>query len=129
MKRKYSKKLIWSAIDFVKAANEELGNTIGDELSHAMLDAFDPSLKRQMLMELLLGHNGGSIRIQRDHSLKFSRIEAIKAVRGITHLGLREAMNIIDSAANTVAVIEGTWSIEEYNALANNLIGTGYEVL
>ena len=129
MKRKYSKKLLWAAIDFMKAANEELGN-IGDQQAYAMMDAFDPGLKRQLLLELMLGHNGGTIRIRKDPTVsKTNNIAAIKAVRSVCRFGLRESKDVIDAAENGVTEIAGNWTIDEYNALAYNLIGTGFELL
>ena len=63
MKRKFSQQLIWKAQDFARAAKEELGEELGDERVCAMFDAFDPSLQRQMFMELLMGHSGGAMRV------------------------------------------------------------------
>ena len=130
MKRKYSKRLIWAVIDFVKIANEELGGKLGDQQAYAMLDAFDPALKRQMLLELMLGHTVGAMRIRRDPDItNRKKIEAIKQVRTITRFALREAKDVVDTADTGIAEIPGSWTIEEYNALAYNLIGTGYELV
>lgn len=129
MKRKYSKKLLWAAIDFVKVANEEIGE-LGEKQVYAMMDAFDPGLKHQLLLELMMGHTAGSMRIRRDPTVKEkNKIAAIKAVRSVTRFALREAKNVVDLADNAVSEIEGNWGIEAYNALSYNLVGTGYELV
>ena len=129
MKRKFSQQLIWKAQEFARAAKEELGEELGDKRVCAMFDAFDPSLQRQMFMELLMGHSGGTMRVRAVWPDGKQKINAIKAVRTVTHFGLREAKDVIDTADIGVAVIDGNWSTEDYNQLKRELINTGYELL
>lgn len=129
MKRKFSQQLIWKAQEFARVAKEELGDDLGEERVCAMFDAFDPGLQRQMFMELLMGHSGGTMRIRAVWSEGKQKINAIKAVRSITRYGLREAKDVIDIADSNISVIEGNWSTEEYNALKRELTGTGYDLL
>lgn len=129
MKRKFSQQLIWKAQEFARAAKEELGEDLGDERVCAMFDAFDPSLQRQMFMELLMGHSGGTMRIRAVWSDGKNKIGAIKAVRSVTRFGLREAKDVVDAADNHVGVIDGNWSTEDYNQLKRELINTGYELV
>ena len=129
MKRKFSQNLVWHAMDFARAAREELGEELGDERVEAMFDAFDPSLRRQILMELLTGHAGGSMRVRAAWSEGKQKINAIKAVRSVTRFGLKEAKDVLDAADNHIGVIEGGWSTEQYNQLRRELEGTGYELL
>ena len=129
MKRKFSQQLIWKAQEFARAAKEELGEELGDERVCAMFDAFDPSLQRQMFMELLMGHSGGTMRIQLVDNTTRNKIGAIKAVRSVTGFGLKEAKDVVDDADNHVSVIDGNWSTEDYNQLNRELINTGYALL
>ena len=129
MKLKYSQNLIWKAQEFARAAKEELGEELGEERVCAMFDAFDPGLQRQMFMMMLMGHNGGAMRVRAVWTSGKKKIEAIKAVRMVTRLGLREAKDVIDTADDYVAVIEGSWSNDNYNTLKRELDGTGYELL
>ena len=129
MKRKFSQQLIWKAQEFARAAKEELGEELGDERVCAMFDAFDPSLQRQMFMELLMGHSGGTIRVRAAWSEGKQKINAIKAVRSVTRFGLREAKDVIDTADQGVGIIDGNWSTEDYNKLQRELINTGYELV
>lgn len=129
MKRKFSKQLIWKAQEFARAAKEELGDELGEERVCAMFDAFDPGLQRQMFMESLMGHSGGSIRLRRKSSDHRDKIRAIKAIRAVTGFGLREAKDIADAADGGIGIIEGYWSTEEYNYLQRELVNTGYELL
>lgn len=129
MKRKYSRKLIYNAVEFLRAANEELENGLGEEQVYAMLDAFDPALKRQLLMEMLMGHVGGVLRVRSVWSEGKQKINAIKEIRAATGFGLKEAKNVIDAADTGVAEIEGNWNRDTYNRLARSLHGTGYELV
>lgn len=128
MGNKYSKDLIFKAIGFIRAANLELGG-LGEERVYAMLDAFDPSLKRHVLMELLMGSDSDEIRIQRTSGPK-EKIQAVKVIRSYTKLGLREAKDAIDVAdTGSVGRIHGDFGRELRHALAQDLVGTGYELI
>ena len=129
MKRKFSQLLIWKAQEFARAAKEELGDELGDERVCAMFDAFDPSLQRQMFMEMLMGHSGGAMHIRAVWQDGKNKIGAIKAVRSVTRFGLREAKDVVDLADVRVSSIEGNWSTEDYNQLQRELINTGYELV
>lgn len=130
MKRKFSQNLIWKAMDFVRAAREELGDELGDERIERMFDAFDPSLQRQIFMEMLMGHNGGVLRVKRiNNAGNGSKISAIKAIRSVTRFGLKEAKDVADAADQNIGVIDGTWSVEHYNQLRRELAGTGYDLV
>jgi ribosomal protein L7/L12 len=129
MKRKFSQQLIWKAQEFARAAKEELGDELGDERVCAMFDAFDPGLQRQMFMELLMGHSGGTMRVRLVDNNTRNKIGAIKAVRSVTRFGLKEAKDVIDTADNSVGVIDGNWNTEDYNKLKYELQNTGYELV
>jgi iron only hydrogenase large subunit-like protein len=129
MKRKFSNNLIWKAMDFARAAKEDLGDALGDEHIERMFDAFDPSLRRQIFMEMLMGHTGGVMRVKLVDTNIRKKIEAIKAVRSVTRFGLREAKDVIDTADSHIGVIEGSWSSEHYNQLKRELANTGYELV
>lgn len=129
MRRKFSQNLIWKAIEFARTAKEELGDDLGEDRIAAMFDAFDPSLQRQLLMEMMMGHTGGSMRIRLIDPNNRQAINAIKAVRGATRYGLREAKDIIDAAHQNISVIDGSWDSDTYYQLKRDLVGTGYELL
>lgn len=129
MKRKFSQQLIWKAQEFVRAVKEELGDELGEEHIERMFDAFDPGLRRQMFMEMLMGHAGGAMRVRAVWAAGKNKIGAIKAVRSVSRFGLKEAKDIVDAADASVGVIEGSWSIEEYYHLKRELANTGYELV
>jgi ribosomal protein L7/L12 len=127
---KFSKELIFSAVNFMQAANQELGD-IAEEKIEAMFDAFDPSLRRQILMHMIKGEIAGPIRVKfnRTHS-QSNKIQAIKAVRFVSGMGLKEAKDFVELAeAGQVAVMNGNFDIKLRNQFANELIGSGYEVV
>lgn len=129
MNKKYSKEFIIKTIGFIRDAKNEMGDDLGEERVYAMLDAFDPSLKRHVLMELLTRSDSGDIFIKRTGG-KSLKINAIKAIRGVTWLGLKEAKEVTDIADNgSVAKIQGDYSYELRNQLEQELVGTGYEIL
>ena len=129
MKRKYSRKLIYNAVEFIRAANKELENGLGEEQVYAMLDAFDPALKNQLLMEMMTGNLGGVMRIQSSHNENKRKIEAIREVRAATDLTLKEAKRVVDAADYSTGEIEGDWDIDTHNRLRHALQGTGYELV
>ena len=78
---KFSSNLVYAAVEFMRLCKEELGQDLADEKVTAMMDAFDPELKQQVLMDLLLGRVGGDIRLERTFDDAFKKIPLIKAVR------------------------------------------------
>jgi hypothetical protein len=129
MKRKFSNNLIWRAIDFARAAREEMGDALGDEHVERMFDAFDPSLRRQIFMEMLMGHSGGVMRLKLVDPNNRKKIEAIKAIRSVTYFGLKEAKDVVEAADQHIGIIDGNWSTNQYNELKQELVNTGYELL
>jgi hypothetical protein len=127
---KFSSELIYSAVNFVQVANRELGD-IADEKIEAMFDAFDPALRRQILMHMIKGDITGPIRIRFDHSTKLpQKIQAIKAVRWISGMGLKEAKDFVEEAeAGKVAVINGNFDAKQRRQFSAELANTGYEVV
>lgn len=127
---RYSQHLLFKALDFIRTANAELGGTLGEERVYAMLDAFDPALKGQLLLQLLFGNVTGAIVLRRNHSTSCDKIRAIKAVRAWTGLGLKEAKDATDIAdRGQESTIAGNWDFDTRRALQNDLVGTGYEVI
>ena len=132
MKRKYSRKLIYNAVEFLRAANEELEDGVGEEQVYAMLDAFDPALKRQLLMEMLMGNIGGAMRVRAVHqgdTAQRKKIEAIKEIRAATGFGLKETKDVVDAADYGVSEITGDWDGDTHYHLGRALQGTGYELV
>ena len=127
---KFSSELIYSAVNFVQVANRELGD-IADEKIEAMFDAFDPALRRQILMHMIKGDITGPIRIRFDSSTKLpQKIQAIKAVRWISGMGLKEAKDFVEEAeAGKVAVINGNFDAKQRRQFSAELTNTGYEVV
>lgn len=127
---KYSRNLIFSAVDFMRVAAEELGEDLSEQRVEAMMDAFDPGLKKQILMEMIKGNIGNRIRIQLESQENRQMINAIKAVRAATGFGLKEAKDIIDNASSGgIVEIPGEHDKQKYRQLSNDLIGTGYRLV
>lgn len=127
----YSTKLVSTAIEFLRVAGHELGTEFGQEKVNAMLDAFDPELKAQVFMHLLVGEYSYALRIQTKPSVYYqNKIEAIKAIRSVTGFGLKESKDITDAAdAGQPIAVNGQWTSEQRRKLAAGLVGTGYEVV
>ena len=127
---KFSSELIYSAVNFVQVANRELGD-IADEKIEAMFDAFDPALRRQILMHMIKGDITGPIRIRFDSSTKLpQKIQAIKAVRWISGMGLKEAQDVVEEAeSGQIAVMNGNFDAKQRRQFSAELANTGYEVV
>lgn len=129
MKTKYSSNLINIVANFLRDVNKELNNSLSEEKVYAMLDAFDPNLKHQLLIKMLKGNALGSIRIQSVQTYNKQKIQAIKELRVATGLGLREAKDVIEAADKGISEVPGNWSSDVYQQISLRLDGTGYEVL
>ena len=128
MVERFSRTLIVTTIEFIRAAKADMGDDLGEERANAMLDAFDPTLKNQVFMELLMG-NIGSIKIRRYDNYHYKKINAIKAVRNIAGLGLKEAKELVDGAVDQAMIIPGSYGADEQRQLRGDLHDTGYEVV
>lgn len=130
MGSKYSTTLISTAIEFLRVAGNELGAEFGQEKVNAMLDAFDPELKAQVFMHLLMGDITGPIRIKFAKINGYSnKIQAIKTVRAISGMDLKEAKEFVEIAEfGGIAVMNGSFDVKQRRQFADGLIGTGYEL-
>lgn len=127
---KFSADLIYSAVNFMQMANRELGD-IAEEKVEAMFDAFDPALRRQILMHMIKGDITGPIQVRYNKSTAYpNKIQAIKAVRAISGMGLKEAKDFIETAeAGGIAIMNGSFDVKQRRQFTNELSGSGYEVL
>ena len=127
---KFSSELIRAAVSFAQLANRELGD-IADEKIEAMFDAFDTALRRQILMHMIKGDIIGPIQVRYNQSTVLpNKIQAIKAVRWISGLGLKEAKEFVELAeAGQVAVLNGNFDAAQRRKFANEISGSGYEVV
>lgn len=126
----YSTTLVSTAIEFLRVAGHELGAEFGQEKVNAMLNAFDPELKAQVFMHLLVGEYSYALQIQTKPGGYRSKIEAIKAIRSVTGFGLKESKDITDAAdAGQPIAVKGQWTSEQRRKLAIELAGTGYELV
>ncbi len=127
---KFSAELIYSAVNFMQVANQELGD-ISAEKVEAMFDAFDPGLKRQILMHMIKGDITGPIRVRYAGGVQYqNKIQAIKAVRAISGMGLKEAKDFVEEAeAGKTPMIAGNFDVKQRKNFASELSGTGYEVV
>jgi hypothetical protein len=117
------KEIVWAAVDFAKTVRKY--SDISDEQVEQMLDAFDPSLKRQILMSTLNPKYG--IRLENGTSLY--KINAIKEFRAVTGWGLRESKDFIELAETREgAAFPPQISAIQIDQLAQALVGTGYKV-
>lgn len=131
MSNGYSRNLLHAALDFLRAANREMPEGLGQERVYAMMDAFDPSLKKHMLMELMgLDNPGNTIRIERVGQ-QVQQINAIKAIRAATGFGLREAKDVVDNANTGMVAVALTRKMKSYewDQLRTDLSKCGYRLL
>ena len=124
---KYSDKLIYAVTVFMRAIEAETGDL--EDNAENMLDAFDPSLRRQLLVAMIKGDIAGSMTICVMNGHPQLKINAIKAVRSVTGYGLKEAKDVIDDCERRgVTTISGDWDLAQRDRLRNSFQGTGYEL-
>ena len=129
MDYKFSNAIFNAALNFIRLAREEEGD-MGAARVYAMMDAFDPDLRDEIMLRLIINDTTGPIRIVMQHEGIKQKITAIKEVRSMTRFGLREAKDVLDLAdEGRTAIIEGDWTSEQRDALSKSLRGTGYIVV
>jgi hypothetical protein len=129
MTYRFSDQLTTLALEFIRTAREEAGD-LGADRVYAMMDAFDPELRDELMFRLITGEMSGNIRIRRDNSKDVRIIEAVKSIRFMSGFGLKESKDVTDAAcAGGDGVIKGNWSLEQRNSLAKDLLGTGFTVV
>lgn len=126
---RFSNKITTLALEFIRTAREEAGD-LGADRVYAMMDAFDPELRDELMFRLITGEMSGNIRIRRDTSGNYDIIRAIKSIRYMSGFGLKESKDVIDAAcAGGDGIIKSNWTLEQRNSLAKDLIGTGFIVV
>ncbi len=126
---KFSNAIFTAALNFIRLAREEEGD-MGAARVYAMMDAFDPDLRDEIMLRLIINDTTGPIRIVMQHEGIKQKITAIKEVRSMTRFGLKEAKDVLDLAdEGRTAIIEGDWTSEQRDALSKSLRGTGYIVV
>ena len=129
MNYKFSNAIFTAALNFIRLAREEEGD-MGAARVYAMMDAFDPDLRDEIMLRLIINDTTGPIRIVMQHEGIKQKITAIKEVRSMTRFGLREAKDVLDLAdEGRTSIIEGDWTSEQRDALSKSLRGTGYIVV
>jgi len=89
--------LIIESIAFMQAVIAAYGPEKGEEMWDTIVLTLDPSVKRQILMKMLTGDFVGKVVI-RGYRGERRVVQAIKAVRNITGLGLKESKDLVDHA-------------------------------
>ena len=118
------REIVWAAIEFSKVVREH--SDVTDEQIEKMFDAFDPGLKRAILMTAL--NPTGVVRCTEPSGYR-NKIQAIKEVRAITGWGLKEAKDFVELAeVDTGVQIPKNFGYEVIEKLSRALDGTGYKV-
>ena len=104
-----SDRLIRSGIRFLKDLQEDLGTEKGLEVWDKLREAMGDEVSGQVLFGILKGHRGNVIRLVHVGDKK---INAIKLVREVTGLGLKEAKDMVEAVAYNNRVVD----LEMYNA-------------
>ena len=129
MDYKFSNAIFNAALNFIRLAREEEGD-MGAARVYAMMDAFDPGLRDEIMLRLIINDTTGPIRIVMQHEGIKQKITAIKEIRGVTRFGLAAAKDIADLAdEGRTAIIPGDWTAEQKDTLSKGLRGTGYAVV
>ena len=90
-------KMIQECFMFMESIYKYYGADKGEEMWDTIVLTLDPSMKRQILMKMLTKDFTGRI-IIRGYRGECRKVPAIKAVRNITGLGLKEAKDLVDRA-------------------------------
>lgn len=104
--KEYSDKIIDLLIEFIQYANEESQDEFTIEQVYSLMDAFDPDLKHQIIMKIMIGETKNKISIYKDNSSNYySKIDIVKELRKIYGISLMEAKDYADQAEKTITEI------------------------
>lgn len=129
---KFSENVIHLAINFIRSVESELGS-LGQDKVFAMLDAFDPELRNDILMTLFIEDDNLPINVyvrkNPNFTGQYQKINAIKEIRAASGYGLKQAKDVTDAAdLSQIALVEVV-GYEKKRNLISGLVGTGYEVV
>ncbi len=129
---KFSENVIHLAINFIRSVEAEMGS-LGQDKVFAMLDAFDPDLRNDILMTLFIEDDNLPINVYvRKNPMftgQYQKINAIKEIRAASGYGLKQAKDVTDAAdLSQIALVEVV-GYEKKRSLISGLAGTGYEVV
>lgn len=89
--------MIRESIAFMEAITQVYGEAKGEEMWDTIVTTLAPSVKRQILMTMLKGNYATGIQLRGFYGQP-NKVLAIKMVREVTKLGLKEAKDIVDRA-------------------------------
>ena len=124
---KYNDEFISVTMQFMSHVVDQLGDSeeTTDKVEK-MLDVFDPQLRKEILIATIRGHSNGIVRFRRDHGVSAAKINAIKAVRGISGLGLREAKDLVELSDLQTVLVPGAYSTTQAMTFRNEMKSFGY---
>lgn len=125
----YSDKTIDLVFDFIKYVNEESDDGVTVEQVYAMLDAFDPNLKDEIIMRAIMGDHKRQIKIRANGKQTGYKINAIKELRSYFGLTLKEAKEYADSAEHKLTHIPYDIGLKERIEFMKKLESFGYTVI
>ena len=91
--------IIQSGIGFMRSITEAYGTDEGMKLWDTIASTLDPDVKGSIFFALLTGEFNDRINIS-SHIPGANRVAMIKAIRGVTGLGLKEAKDLSDLLSN-----------------------------
>ena len=115
-----------AAIHFIDTLSDMISDpAASEELAKNVFAAIHPNLQTRITIETLKGNIGNRL-IAVDDSSRENRVNAIKAIRVATGLGLRQAKDHVDAAmvGNTHGALDLTHRARAH--LIDNLIGSGF---
>ena len=91
--------LVRAGVSFMREAYKFYGVDKGTALWDAVMDEFDPDLKGDILMSMLVGKDSHTVVIRNSIMFNGNRVQAIKALRTFDSKrpGLKEAKDALDS--------------------------------
>jgi len=89
--------MIRESIAFMQTVTQVYGEAKGEEMWDTIVSTLDPSVKRQILMTMLKGNYATGIQLRGFYGQP-KKVLAIKMVREVTGLGLKEAKDIVGQA-------------------------------
>jgi hypothetical protein len=127
MSTKFSEDFLYATMSFMRAVDREVG--VNEENVDEFLDMISPGLRKKLLLMAITGEVGGSATIRSIPVANRQKINAIKAVRAATGLGLKEAKETVEEAdAHGWVHLTFDFTTQQRLQLARDFVGTGYEV-
>lgn len=129
-KSKFHPEILHAAISFARTAMQ-YGDANSYSRVQSLFNAYDAELGNEIMMLMLRRNDFNTISLKlTGNGYTVQKISAIKAIRALTSLGLKESKDISDEVeAGKTVRLPGEFTEVQRKQFIQDLVGTGYQAI